>query len=386
MIFSEYVLDFLNESEGDVLKTRFLEIWKRVVNAPKYTDKLGDLIGFKNASKTQLFCNKFQTEPIEKMFGLKFVPKDNSHYFITLPTTDGSRLTITTTGSVVKGHDANGKPSKGHAFENKFAEDINAVIQGKKAMPAWLEKFTKEANITKLIRAEKVGSENNKRPIYSIDLTRSIKQTMNTPEIINIGRKISDVIVYAERGGKYVELYCSLKMGKTTNFANQGISAWFPEHQMMQGKLPAQGEALISAFGLDTKKFCDVFNKYDKIGGGKTQAPESRIEHPKVDKNALGNYIAQAIGSGYYYIKLDGDMEIKYVDENLLGKIVNSIKSVECRYPINIPGSNKQAKRVESTIFFKNGASLKVVFREKSGKKKYPDFIMPEPKNWSWDF
>lgn len=364
----------------------------------KYDRKMKDLIGFKKGSipkkgstKIKMFCNANHQDIIIKNYfkGKKFNFK-SAHYVLNAESKDKKyKLELTTTKNIIKEHCADGALSKGHKFEHNFTKGVNDFVAGKGPAPDWLCELMKVADLIKIDGAKAVGGANNKRPIYNFDFNRPLDETMSDNKVVNIGKVIADVIVFGKDShNRKKEIYCSLKMGDTTNFANQGITKWFKGETMSKGVLSVEGKALVEAFGIDEKKFCEVFNRYNVEKSSRGGANYEIVRNPKIDENALGNYIAQAIGGGYFYIKLHGNkVEVNYIDEKVVRKIIKSRVSVEVRYPKNLPTDKIHAKRVEADLTFAKGQKLKVVFRDKSGPAQiYPTFIMPEPKNWKWDF
>lgn len=218
--------------------------------------------------------------------------------------------------------------------------------------------------------AKLVGSDNVKRPLkFDNCIYLSTIAGYNT-----IGDAVADIKLY--RGDDVLNL--SLKNTKSTTFINTGIKKLFPLSVFKQYKetneilISKEAKLLLDLFGIDSKRFLDVFIKYDNHTT--TDDKDYIIDNTNLIKGnkLFKSFIDSVIGYNYILVHKIGK-EIHYYDlrkqENtnkFIGKVISS--------NIYYGGIQGKGKRVDIVIET-TGLKLNINFRSKDGTV-YPTHIM----------
>ena len=216
--------------------------------------------------------------------------------------------------------------------------------------------------------AKCVGSDNVKRPLkFDKGIYLSTISGYNT-----IGDSVADIKLY--RGDDVLNL--SLKNTKSTTFINTGIKKLFPssvfKHYQETAEIQISKEAklMLDLFGIDSKRFLDVFIKYDNHITNEDYIADNTklIKGNKLFKTFLDSVI------GYNYILVHKiGKEIHYYDlrkqentDKFIGKVISS--------KIYYGGIQGKGKRVDIVIETTT-LRLNINFRSKDGTV-YPTHIM----------
>ena len=172
----------------------------------------------------------------------------------------------------------------------------------------------------------------------------------------------------------------SAKFGGTVTFFNAGVGKIFPVKDFEDGKINnADGKKLLKMFGIDEKRFIEIFTKYDKKTA-KRNAPKNVVIPTKANKAALKRLLLTGIGMGYYMVHRKKS-KIEFY-EMTVGRLRQAakIESIEILYPK--PGTAKRIDiRVVSPLYI-----FKFNIRNKQGGLT-PSHIMcdyvPNPRGKS---
>ena len=265
-----------------------------------------------------------------------------------------------------------GSKSKGFGFEGQVEKDIKTYIEEGIDSPRFTyPNFVKELHRDILSKHEKIevipeGAANTRRPLQFTDIGALIKG-----RDLQIGNLITDVTVLGD-GKPY---YLSLKLGGTVTFFNAGVQTIFTEDQFKAGKFrDKRAKQLLGMFGIDEKKFIDIFEKYDKKNARKIVPKIRENVTRKVNMRALLQLLVTGIGYGYYMVHKKGKDKVEFYQMSRRRMMDSAkIKSVTVLYPK--PGS---AKRIDIEIVTKLYI-FKVNIRNKQGGL-YPSHIMCDYK------
>lgn len=254
--------------------------------------------------------------------------------------------------------------NKGNAFESEYNDHISEYIPilskiAKKDLTGYGSKLT--------------GTDNVRRPLQ-------FKGDSFTLGLINGYKTIGDSVadIKLTKGDDVVNL--SLKSGPTTTFANTGVGKIFPKSAFEKCKnegtyeLPKEGELVLETFGIDKKRFIDVFVNYTKEKT-KDKAEGNSVDNTdimKKNKN-LKEFLGSVIGYGYIMVHKIGK-EIHYIDmtkENR-DKLLSGISKSTIYYG----GKQGKGKRVDILIQFQN-MELKMNIRSKTGGI-YPTHLLAD--------
>ena len=264
-----------------------------------------------------------------------------------------------------------GIKSQGFGFEGQIEKDIKVFIQEGIDSPNFTyPEFMKELNDTVLSKHKDIqvipeGAANTRRPLVFTDIGALIKGRE-----LQIGNLITDVTVIGD-GEAY---YLSLKLGGTVTFFNAGVQTIFTEDQFKVGRFKdKRAKQILGMFGIDEKKFIDIFERYDKKNARKIVPKIVEDVTRKVNLRALLQLLVTGIGYGYYMVHKKGK-KIEFY-EMTRRRMMDSakVKSVKVLYPK--PGS---AKRIDIEVVTKLYI-FKINIRNKQGKL-YPSHIMCDYK------
>mgnify|MGYP001384317783 CR=1 FL=1 len=262
-----------------------------------------------------------------------------------------------------------GSKSTGFAFENQITKDIETYIEeGETSENFQYPDFMKEFHDDVLSKHENIqvsleGGANTRRPLEFTDIGALIGGRE-----LNIGHKVTDVTVMGD-GNPY---YLSLKFGGTVTFFNAGVSRIFTAEQFENGKITnKEAKRLLDMFGVDEKKFIEIFTKYEK---GAKKSPKQKVNVTrKTNMRALLQLLVTGIGYGYWMVHQKGKNVEFY--EMSRRRMMDSAKvqSVTILYPK--PG---EAKRIDIEVVTKLYI-FKINIRNKQAGV-YPSHIMCDYK------
>ena len=299
----------------------------------------------------------------------------------------GSQIFIITKLIAKKGAGA----SKGAAFEYDLEKDFNQLIKGTNRFlyPNFMKEF--QDTVIKdgtVISVEVTGKENTPRPL-KFD-TKGIYCSMKGgARTTDIGAGLADVKVKVKHGNVTKVLDLSAKFGNTVTFFNSGLgrgtfppSGAFPNDEFKSGVFKTEsGLAILELFGLDPKKFRDVFVKYKEKSGvmKKTAAPknEETVEITAKRKAELTGFLKTIIGHNFYLCHLDDKKNVhlfvmteKFLDD---ASTITS-NNLKILYPVG--GSAKRIDiKLETKLY-----ELNFNIRSKAAGVTYPTHIMCDYK------
>lgn len=260
--------------------------------------------------------------------------------------------------------------NKGNAFEEEFVKNFFTRYKQELEQALGLASPIVMNDVESSISSD--GELNTRRPLtIQGGILKCIAKGQKDN---NIGRAVTDVTIYPENSEP---LYLSLKFGSTVTFVNAGISKDLPE-QAIRDNAPQnftpKGKMLLDLFGIDTDKFCNVFNSYKKDASKSAKVEVDTTND--IDKKRLMEFIKSVVGYGYILVHRDAKGTVHYYDmrteQDMLDVIGNDIESCVIKYPT---GSEK---RVDIFVELK-GLSLKFNIRSKDGGQ-YPTHIMSDYK------
>ncbi len=260
-----------------------------------------------------------------------------------------------------------GANNRGNAFETIFADSLFAWFEdGDDAVKdasilAAIHDMDKEYNLSasKEIWIDVVGGENTKRPLkYS---GSKITLTNTKGGGLDVGTSVTDVTVTTDKGKN---IYLSLKLGGTTTFFNCGIKKVLTKQEIDAGEIKNKdGKALLKLFGIDNKRFCNIFNGKGKMKSGMvTTSP---------DASMISDLLQSGIGYGYHVIhKKSKNVESKKMDKAAMKA---AAKVGKCT--IHYGGKTGKGKRIDME-FQSAYYSFKLNIRDTQGKDGYPTRMM----------
>lgn len=258
--------------------------------------------------------------------------------------------------------------NKGIIFENNF---FNAMQGKKQGVPVKISKFLSEflAYTGPIATIKSVGGENSKRPIMKDNLGLYVSQK-GSKRIHDIGKTISDITI--SRKSK-LDIYLSLKSTSTVTFFNSGIMKFFTKEDIESEKIKTPiGKELLELFGLEEKKFCQIFNNYGKKKSNKNINPTPIWEMKATNKKQISqndrlkkltNFTKSIIGYGYELLheQNNGDIHWKTMDKQAMNN-ASKITRIEIFYG----GQSGEGKRID-IIALTPTYSLKFNIRSKNG-------------------
>ena len=254
--------------------------------------------------------------------------------------------------------------NKGNAFEPEYNNHISEYIPIlgkiiKKDLTGYESKLT--------------GGDNVRRPLqfkgdsFTIGLTKGYN---------DIGDSVADIKLIKDND--VVNL--SLKSGEKVTFVNTGVGKIFPKSAFEKCKnegtyeLPKEGELVLETFGIDKKRFIDIFVNYTK------EKSKEKVEGNSVDntdimkKNKnLKEFLDSVIGYNYILVHKIGK-EIHYINmtkENR-DKLVSNLNKSTIYYG----GKSGKGKRIDVELEFQN-MKLLMNIRSKTGGI-YPTHLMAD--------
>lgn len=337
-------------------------------------------IQYTKKSRTDFLKNELLPS-LSNFNGAKYqlIPKNSTAGQISF---SGSQIYIIPKLIAMKGAGA----SQGAAFEYDLEKDFNSLISGtnKFIYPDFIKEF--ENNVLKgdkVVSVEVTGKENTPRPL-KFDSQGLYCSLRGGPRTTDIGEGLADVKVKvrSKSGMKTYDL--SAKFGNTVTFFNSGLgsgtfppSGAFPEDEFKSGTFKdKRGLAILELFGLDPKRFRDVFVNYkEKTGVIKKAAPKAveKVNLTSKRKNELQEFLKTVIGKNYYLLHLDNKKHVHmfHMTEKFLedaSSITSSDLSIE--YPVG--GSAKRIDiKLETKLY-----ELNFNIRSKAAGITFPTHIM----------
>ena len=265
-----------------------------------------------------------------------------------------------------------GSKSEGFGFEGRVLKDIEMYIQeGEDSENFKYPDFMKEMHRDILSKHDNItvsleGAANTKRPLEFTDIGALVGGRE-----LKIGHKVTDITVI----GDDKSYFLSLKFGGTVTFFNAGVGKIFTADQFEKGKIDNRdAKRILDMFGLDEKKFIDIFTKYDKKTAKKRGRKERVNATRKTNMRALLQLLVTGIGYGYWMVHEKGKKGVEFY-EMTRRRMMDSakVKSVTILYPK--PG---EAKRIDIEVVTKLYI-FKINIRNKQAGV-YPSHIMCDYK------
>jgi hypothetical protein len=258
-----------------------------------------------------------------------------------------------------------GANNRGNLFEPQFADALlkwwdGESVTDKKMLDA-IEDMDKTYNLrnSKTLKVDVVGGENTPRPIK---YTPNIHVSNPKGRGSDVGKSVTDITLTLDKGQ---EIYLSLKLGGTTTFFNLGIKKVLTKAEIQDGVVTNKdGQALLSLFGINNERFCEIFNGELKKG-----VVENAI---LPDKNALQEFLETGVGYNYHIIhKLSGTIKSKKMDEKAMKDAATLVGVPKIYYG----GKTGTGKRID--IEFKTKTyQFKINIRDTQGGDGYPTRLM----------
>lgn len=264
-----------------------------------------------------------------------------------------------------------GSKSMGFGFEGQVVKDIETYIQeGETSENFKYPDFMKEMHRDILSKHDKItvsleGGANTKRPLEFTDIGALIGGRE-----LNIGHKVTDVTVVGDNKSYFL----SLKFGGTVTFFNVGVAKIFTADQFEKGKIDNKdAKKILDIFGIDEKRFIEIFTKYDKKKASKSTKQMVNVTR-QTNLRALLQLLVTGIGYGYWMAHSKGKKGVEFY-EMTRRRMMDSakIQKVTILYPK--PGS---AKRLDIEVVTKLYI-FKINIRNKQGGL-YPSHIMCDYK------
>lgn len=313
----------------------------------------------------------------------ELIPKNSTAGQISF---SGSQIYIIPKLIAMKGAGA----SQGAAFEYDLEKDFNSLISEKNVFiyPKFMKEFEEKVlKGEKVISVEVTGKENTPRPL-KFDSKGLYCSLRGGPRTTDIGEGLADVKVVAKtKNGQSKTYDLSAKFGNTVTFFNSGLgsgtfppSGAFPPDEFASGSFQdKRGLAILDMFGLDPKRFRDVFVNYkEKTGVIKSAAPKAKetVVLSSKRKTQLEEFLKTVIGENYYLLHLDNKKEVHmfHMTKSFLEKASKIITDLTIEYPVG--GSAKRVDiKLETELY-----ELNFNIRSKQAGITYPTHIMCDYK------
>lgn len=265
-----------------------------------------------------------------------------------------------------------GANNRGNAFEKLFVDSLFAWFEeGDEAVKdasvlAAIHDLDKEYGLgkNKEIWIDLVGGENTPRPIkYS---GNKITLTNTKGKGLDVGPSVTDVTVTDEKGKN---IYLSLKLGGTTTFFNSGIKKVLTKSEIDSGEIKNKdGKALLKLFGIDNKRFCNIFNGKGKMKAGTvTTSPNTAM---------ISALLQSGIGYGYHVIH----KKSKHVESKKMDAAAMKAAAKVGKCTIYYGGKTGKGKRIDME-FESAYYQFKLNIRDTQGKDGYPTRMMCDFKS-----
>ena len=173
----------------------------------------------------------------------------------------------------------------------------------------------------------------------------------------DIGKQITDLTILVDGKDR---VYLSLKVMGFSYF-NLGVAKLFPEAEIKQGSIKnSAGINLLNMYGINNEKFCKVFNSYQTASNLRREE-----ERANFNKSTLTNFLKQAIGKSYHFVRKMSDGSIQHYEmtETKLNE-KTKVNNVTVVYPYG------SAKKI-----YVNIGDLSIEFRN-TGGGIYPTFML----------
>ena len=259
-----------------------------------------------------------------------------------------------------------GVNNRGNLFEGIFATALQAWWDGEevsdKKILAAIEDIDKTYNLraSKTLKIEVVGGENTKRPIQ---FGSTIVLSNPKGSGFDVGKSLTDVTLTTDSQ----EIYLSLKLGGTTTFFNVGVRTILTPPELKSGNISNKnGLKLLSIFGIDPIRFCQIFN------GDKLERSQFIDRRAKYDSAAIGKLLQSGIGYNYHVIhKLSSKILSKKMDAAAMKKAANITSGITVYYG----GKGGNGKRID-VEFESSSYKFKINIRDTQGADGYPTRMM----------
>lgn len=233
-----------------------------------------------------------------------------------------------------------GANNQGNAFEMQLQQDIMRWVRGEpiqnKAHATFIEEFVKYYKLTILDEVVVIpeGALNKKRPL----IVQGDSLFIGTAGDPNIGATVTDLTVTTEAPKR--RIYLSLKLGPTVSFFNVGVGKKLIGKEIFNGKIEnEEGKKILKFFGIDEKKFIDVFQ-----GKNKVMKPDNTFS--QVNKGRLTAFIKSGIGHGYHLVHF---LNNKIVHFEMTKKMLEQ-SSKPLSLDIVYGGAGGESKRVDMIV------------------------------------
>lgn len=256
-----------------------------------------------------------------------------------------------------------GVNNKGAGFEKNFYESLNNWWKGEPVDPKMLkaiEDLDKTYGLSKSkdLHISVEAASNTKRPLTFGDNGITLLNSKGKGN--NVGPTLSDITI-TYNGTK--KIYLSLKSSSTVTFFNVGVRTILSPTEIKSGKITnLNGRKLLNLFGINDKKFCDIFNG---VGKGSVDA------NAKAQVQEIQKLLESGVGYGYHILhEYPKYIESKKMDERSM-KEATKIGPVTVYYG----GLTGTGKRIDIS-FESPEYAFKLNIRDTQGADGYPTRLM----------
>jgi len=257
-----------------------------------------------------------------------------------------------------------GVNNRGNAAEDVFLKDLQNWWKGdtKNIVPKNLtaiQDLDRTYGISKGDKFELIpeGANNTKRPLQFGESGISITNPKGSG--FNVGKSISDITVKTSLKDP---IYLSLKLGNTVTFFNVGVRTILTPDEIKSGSIKnINGKKLLKMFGIDDKKFCQVFTEGYSFVDNRAKANVSSIQ----------NLLKSGIGYGYHIIHIFPKfVESLKMDQRMMEK-ASDIGQVTVYYG-GLTGTGKRIDIAFSSSLY----NFKLNIRDTQGHDGFPTRLM----------
>ena len=223
---------------------------------------------------------------------------------------------------IIPGNGSRNGINAGHQFEYQLYNEFELLLKNK-ILTQNVSNILNFINIDNLSKVVHQGFKNNKRNISFYSHNNNY----------NIGSIISDVTIF---DSCLTPTYLSLKYGPTVSFISAGVKKILPSDEIKLGCINNEdGKKLLDFFGIESKRFCEVFNNYNNYNFNKKITLDKIDVLQNVNIKLIENFIKNVIGYGYILVhQYNSQLHLIDMTKDKLDSLVD-IKEMNIVYPTN---------------------------------------------------
>lgn len=257
-----------------------------------------------------------------------------------------------------------GVNNRGNLFEPAFAKAMIDWYAGEKvadkSMLDAIEDMDKIYDLAKNKNFAVVeeGGENTRRPLQFGGGGIYLANPKGSGT--DVGKSVTDLTIKTDKN----DIYLSLKLGTTTTFFNVGVRTILTPNEIKLGEITNKdGLKLLNLFGIDQKKFCQIFN--GELSGGE------KVTNAPYNKSGMKKLLETGIGHNYHIIhKMRNKILSKKMDANAMKKAASTGAMT-----IHYGGKTGTGKRIDMELQ-SSSYKFKINIRDTQGKDGYPTRMM----------